>query len=165
MADDSIVKKVVKGLGEIGTETGKELIKQVEKVTESVITGQELLGIKPLSEEELSKKKAEDGRKKQEEMDRIRAEFGGRGRNVEEEIRQVREEKEREEQEKEKQSAEEAGQQQVMQEESQQPVEAPGVSKKQAAKTQFVPGKKRKSQQPDPTQMSQTSEFKGGKID
>ena len=40
----------------------------------------------------------------------------------------------------------------------------PGNIKREAAKTQFVPGKKKK-QQPDASQMSQTSEFTGGKID
>jgi len=43
-------------------------------------------------------------------------------------------------------------------------LQMPGNPKREAAKTQFTPGKRNK-QQPDPTQMSQTSEFKGGKID
>ena len=42
--------------------------------------------------------------------------------------------------------------------------EEPGNAKREAAKKQMAPGKK-KSSQPDTAAMSQTSEFKGGKID
>jgi hypothetical protein len=165
MVDDSIVKKVIKGLGEIGEEAAKETMKQVGKLTESVITGQELFGVKPLSDEELSRKKAEDEQKKQEELAKLRQQQSEPGRNVEEEIKRIREEREREEKEKERQEREQARQQQeAYQRESQQSVSTPGNPKREAAKRQFSPGKKKK-QQPDPTQMSQTSEFKGGKID
>jgi len=83
---------------------------------------------------------------------------------VGEEIKQVRAEKSQEEQ-KEEQFLKQIQQQREAEEaERQQMTEVPGNSKREAAKTQFAPGK-RKKQQPDPTQMSQTSEFKGGKID
>jgi hypothetical protein len=160
MTDDAILKKVLDNLGQIATETGKETVKQAGQVTESIITGKELLGdIKPLSEEELAKKKAEDERKVQEEMKNIP------GRNVESEIKQISDEKKREEEEKERQLLEQVRQQREAEEaERQQLTEMPGNAKREAAKTQFAPGK-RKKQQPDPSQMSQTSEFKGGKID
>lgn len=158
MTDDSIVKKVIKGLGEIGEETGKETVKQAGEITESVITGQELFGVKPLSEEELAKKKVEDEIRVQEETKNLL------GRNVEQEIKQIGDEKKREEGEKEKQMLEQIRQQREAEEMAGQQVAAPGNPKREAAKTMFAPGK-RKKQQPDPTLTSQTSEFTGGKID
>jgi hypothetical protein len=167
MSDDAILKKVLKGLGEIGEETGKEAVKQVGEITESVITGQELFGVKALSDEELAKKKAEDEQKKQEELAKLRQQQNEPGRNLEAEIEQIREEKKREEEEREKQLLEQARQEREAQEmASQQAVEMPGNAKREAAKTQFTPGKKKKTQQPDPSQMSQTNEFKGsGKME
>ena len=164
MNDDSIAKKVIKGLGEIGEETAKEAIKQTGKITEGIITGQELFGVKPMSDEELAMKKADDEKKKQEEMARLRQGFGGQGRNVEEEIKRIREEKKQEEEEKERRETETARQQQRAETESQQVAMVPGNAKREAAKRQFAPGKKKK-QQPTADQTSQTSEFKGGKID
>lgn len=159
MADDAILKKVVKDLGEVGLEASKEAVGEAGKITESIITGTELLGnIKPLTELELTQKKAEDEKKIQEETKNIT------GRNVEEEIKQVRVEKSQEEQ-REEQMLEQIKQQREAEEaERQQLILVPGNSKREAAKTQFAPGK-RKKQQPDLTQMSQTGEFKGGKID
>ena len=159
MTDDAIIKKVIKGLGEVGLETGKEAVGEAGKITESIITGTELLGnIKPLTEAELAQKKAEDGKKIQEETKTLM------GRQVDEEIKQVRAEKSQEEQ-KEEQFLKQIQQQREAEEaERQQMTEIPGNSKREAAKTQFAPGK-RKKQQPDLAQMSQTSEFKGGKID
>ena len=164
MTDDAILKQVINSLGQIGEETGKEAIKQIGEVTSGVISGQELLGIKPMDDNELAKKKAEDEAKRQQELNELRAKMGS-GRNVGQEIEQIRDEREQAEKQKEKQEQEQAERQR--QEEMQQQqmmVEAPGNQKRQAAKMQNAPGK-RKKQQPDPTQMSQTSEFKGGKID
>jgi hypothetical protein len=164
MTDDSIIKKVLKNLGQIGEETAKETLREIGEMTEKVITGQELLGIKPISDEELEKKKADDEKKKQEELTRLRQQQSEPGRNVEEEIKRVREEKEREK-EQEKRNLEQIRQQQAAGEaQGQQAMNMPGNAKKEAAKHQMSPGK-RKKQQPDPTQTSQTSEFKGGKID
>jgi hypothetical protein len=39
------------------------------------------------------------------------------------------------------------------------------AKRKKSRGSAFAGGGKKKTQQPDPTQMSQTSEFKGGKID
>lgn len=167
MNDDAILKKVLKGLGEIGEETGKEALKQVGQITEGVITGQELFGVKALSDEELAQKKAEDERHKQEELAKLRQQQSEPGRNLEAEIEQIREEKKREEEERDKQQMEQIRQEQeAMAMSGQQSVDISGNPKREAAKTQFAPGRKKKTQQPDPSQMSQTSEFKGsGKME
>lgn len=157
MTDDSIAKKVIKGLAEIGVETGKEAVKQVGEVTSGVITGQELFGVKPMSDEELEKKKSEDKKKVDEEMKNLL------GRNVEEEIKRIREEKKQEEEEEERQELHQVQQQRQAQEAGHQIVDVPGNPKREVAKRQFAPGKKKK--QPTADQTSQTSEFKGGKID
>ncbi len=166
MADDSIPKKVVQGLGQIGAETGKEAVKEILNITESVITSKELLGdINVLSDRELAQKKAEDERKKQQEMEALKSSMG-QGRNLDREIEQIRDERKREEEQKEKQMLEQIRQQREAEEmERQQMVAAPGNQKRQAAKMQNAPAGKKKKQQPDPTQMSATSEFTGGKID
>ena len=157
---DSIPKKVVQGLGEIGVETVKETTKQAVEMVNSVITGQELVGgAEPMNEEEMAKAKAEDERKKQEEIKNIS------GRNVEAEINEIIDERENSEEEKEKEFLEKIKLQREAEEaERKKLFEEPGNAKREAAKTQFAPGK-RKKQQPDASQMSQTSEFKGGKID
>ena len=116
-----------------------------------------------MSDEELAKKKSEDEIKKQEELAKLRQQQNEPGRNVEEEMRRIREDKQREK-EQEERNLEQMRQKQAAEEQQPQIVEAPGNPKREAAKRQFAPGKKKK-QQPDPTQMSQTSEFKGGKID
>jgi len=160
---DSIPKKVLQGVGEIGVETVKEGTKQVTEMLNTIITGQELIGnAKPMSEEEMAKAKAEDERKKQEELNKIQ---NIPGRNVEAEIKEIVSEKKKSEEEKENEFLEKIRMQREIEErERENLVDIPGNVKREAAKTQFAPGK-RKKQQPDATQMSQTSEFKGGKID
>ncbi len=164
MTDDSILKQVVKGLGEVGEETLKETVNEAITIGESVITGKELLGdIKTMDEGEMAQKKAEEERKKQEELAKIR---NIPGRNVEGEIKQVVQEKKSEEEEKEREFLEKIKEQREAEERERQQMEAeePGNAKREAAKKQMAPGKK-KSSQPDTAAMSQTSEFKGGKID
>ena len=160
---DSIPKKVVQSLGEIGVETVKETTKQAVDMVNSVITGQELVGgAEPMSEEEMTKAKAEDERKKEEELIKMQ---NIPGRNVEAEIKEIIVEKKNSEEEKEKEFLEKVRLQREAEEaERNNLLEEPGNAKREAAKTQFAPGK-RKKQQPDASQMSQTSEFKGGKID
>ena len=59
MTDDSILKQVVKGLGEVGEETLKETVNEAITIGESVITGKELLGdIKTMDEGEMAQKKS-----------------------------------------------------------------------------------------------------------
>jgi len=157
MADDSILKKVLKNLGQIVTETGKEGAKEVGNITESIITGKELLGdIKPLSEQELAQKNAEDNKKIQQEINEIRRDVGG-------EIEQVRKEEEREEDEKEREFLERLKRQREEEERERRQLSSnlPGRKRRGAAPT----GGKKKTQQPDPSQMSQTNEMAGGKID
>jgi hydroxylamine reductase (hybrid-cluster protein) len=159
MTDGSIPKQVLQNLGQIAEETSKEALKQTVEMTNSVITGKELLGnIKPMTEEEFNQKKAEDENKKQEEMKNLT------GRNVEAEIKQVRGDK-KEEEEKQEKFLEQIRQQREAEERerAQLAVAAPGNAKKEAAKRQMAPHGK-KTSQPDPAAMSQTAEFKG-KID
>ena len=108
-----------------------------------------------MSEEELAKKKMDDEKKVKEETNRIL------GRNVEEEIKQVREDKQREKEQEEK-YLEQLKQQREAEAETQ-PVVQDSTQKRNAAKRQFAPGKKKN--QPTDDQKSQTGEFKGGKID
>lgn len=163
MADDAILKKVIQGLGQIATETGKETLKQGEEVLHGVITGKELLGsdIKSMTDQEMAQKRAEDERRKQQELAELRAQMG-QGRPVEQEMTQIRREEEQSEEQKRQQAIREENERR--QAESQTTTtEIPTNPKKSAAKHQGAGGKKKKSQ-PDPTQMSQTTEFKG-KID
>ena len=67
MADPSILKKVIKGIGEIGAETVKSGVKEGVNIGQSVISGQELLGgIKKLDEKEEQQLKDEEEIKKEE---------------------------------------------------------------------------------------------------
>jgi len=162
---DSIFKKVVKGFGEIGKETVEKGVKGGIDITQSVITGEELLGLKKIDPQEVARIEREEQQKKEEEMARLRQATMGQGRNVEEEIGKIRSEKEQKEKEKEEMFLENIKRQREVEErERQELVEMPGNAKREAAKRQFAPGK-RKKQSPDASQMSQTSEFKGGKID
>jgi len=159
MTDEPILTKVLKTLGEVGGEAVKEGVKQAGVVTETVISGKELLGdIKPMTEAQYNQKKMEDEKKKEAEMKKIS------GRNVEAEIEQVRESK-KEEAEKQEKFLEEIKQQREAeeQERAQLAVTMPGNAKREAAKRQMAPQGK-KNNQPDPAAMSQTAEFKG-KID
>jgi hypothetical protein len=159
---NQIIKGLGKGLGQLGQETVEKLVENTGKILDPTITAQELLGdVKPLSDQEMAQKKAEDERKKQEEMARLRQGFGGQGRPVENEMERIRNQKEKEEEEKEKYLEKvkerkewEQQQQMVADMENTQP------------KKQHVDkgGNKHKTQQPDASQMSQTAEFKG-KID
>ncbi|MFA5895231.1 MAG: hypothetical protein WC851_05655 [Candidatus Shapirobacteria bacterium] len=167
MADDSILKKVLKNLGQIGMETGKEIAKEGGKITESVITGKELLGgLKTLTPEETARKRAEDEQKKQAEMANLRAGMSESGRNVQAEMTQVEKEEEREEDQKEKQFLENLRiQRQMEAQEHQQLAAEMGVStnpakQKKSRGSAFAKGKK-KTQQPDPSQLSQTAELAG----
>jgi len=161
---DSIPKKVLQGVAEIGVETVKEEAKQAVEIVNTIITGQELVGnARPMSEAEMAKAKAEDEKKKQEGIENELKNIPGR--NVAEEMRQVDQEEKSEEEKKQQEFLEKIRLQREAEEaERNNLFEEPGNTKREAAKTQFAPGK-RKKQQPDVSQMSQTSEFKGGKID
>jgi len=162
-----IPKQVLQNLKQVAVETGKEVVGEVGKITESVITGKELLGgLTNLSPEQLAQKKAEDEKKKQEEMARLRQEdSGGRGRNVEGEMKEIRDEEKKKKEEEERVFLENIRRQREAEAAERAALEAQmGESSGHAKrKGPAIPGKKKKSM-PDPSQMSQTSEFKG-KID
>jgi len=167
--DDPILKQVFKNLGQIAVETGKEVVNETGKITESVITGKELLGgMVPLTPEEEAKKQQEEERKKQAEMNQLRQQMAA-GRNVGQEMDEIRREKEKKEQEEEDRMLQSLRQQrQAEEQERQQMAEAEMVSsnpakQKKSRGSAFMTGKK-KSNQPDPASMSQTGEIKG-KID
>ncbi|MEI8068095.1 MAG: hypothetical protein WCG91_04095 [Candidatus Shapirobacteria bacterium] len=153
----------LKGIKELGSETVEKAAEESGKIFESVITGRELLGdIKPMNEQELAQKKQEENKKKQQEMEQLKAEMG-RGRNVSQEIEQISNEKKKKEEEEEKvflenlkRKREEERQEEIMN--SQMMESSPSHHKDKG-------GNPHKTQQPDPSQMSQTNEFKGGKID
>jgi hypothetical protein len=155
--NDSIPKKIVQQLGQIGTETVEKTVENAGKIGHDVITGKELLGLEPMNAGEYDQKKTDDDKNKKDEISRLV------GRNVEGEIEQVRDEKKQKEEEEEKAMLENIKRQREAEEiERAQMVAEPGNAKREAAKQQFVPGPKKKT--PDPAVMSQTSEFKG-KID
>jgi hypothetical protein len=161
MSDDGIAKKVLLTMGQIGAETGKEILKEGGKIGERIISGQELLGnIKPMSEEEFKSKAEEEEKRSDKEMSDLRQNIGG-GRNVEGEIEEVRRQREAEEKEKEERILEEVARQREIEAMELVSLETPGNQKKSAAKMQGVKGKK---SAPDLTQMSATAEFKG-KVD
>jgi hypothetical protein len=148
------------------TETIEKLVEETGKIAESVITAKDLLGdIKPLSEGELNKKQAEDERKKQQEISDVRSQMSGR--TVENEMEKIRHQKQKEEEEKEKIFLENLKRQREA-EKQEQVVnlglmgESTNPSKQKKSRGSAFINKKK--QQPDQSQMSQTSEFKG-KID
>jgi len=157
---NQIIKGLGKGLGQLGQETVEKLVDNAGKILDPTITAQELLGgINPMSDQEMAQKKAEDEKKKQEEMNKLRSQMSGRP--VENEMERIRKQKEKEEEEKEKYLQKvkerkdwERQQQMAADMENMQP------------KKQHIDkgGNKHKTQQPDPSQMSATAEFKG-KID
>lgn len=156
------MNNVVPKIAQIASETVEKTVQEGAKLVTGIISGQELVGdAKLMGEAEMNRVKAEDERKKQEEMMKLK---NIPGRNVEGEIEAVRDEKKRIEEEQEKQFLENIKRQREAEEaERQEWVEEPTNSKREAAKTQFAPGKKRKSQ-PDLQAMSQTAEVKG-KVD
>jgi len=163
-----IIGDVVKGLAKIGEETGKEMVKEVAKIGETIISGEELLGdIKPMTDEEMTKKNMEEERKKQEELQKLRSQMQEKGRNVEDEVKQIRKEKEKEEQqEKQKEAEEKRRAAEERQRQAQAGVEEGAISTNPAKqkKSRGSAFANKKKQQPDQSQMSQTQEFKG-KID
>lgn len=154
--------KILQAIQDAGTEIEEQGIKSTEQVISTVLTGQELVAdAKPMSDEEMNKAKADDERKKQEELTKLRQ---TPGRYVGAEMKRVNEEEKSEEEQKQKEFLEKIKMQREAEaRERDNMVEEPGNPKREAKKHQFAPGPKKKA--PDPSQMSATSEFKGGKID
>jgi len=157
-----VIKKVLSSLGQIAAETVEKAAQETVNMAAGVITGTELVGnIRPMDEEESVKVKAEEERKKQEELEKLR---NVPGRQVEKEIEEVKDEKKKKAEEEERQFLENIKRQREAEEaERNQRVDETGNPEREVKKKQFVPGPKKK-QQPDPASLSQTSEFKG-KID
>jgi hypothetical protein len=160
--NNQIIKGFGQGFKQLGEETVEKLGEEGQKILENTITGKELLGLEGgVSEEEIAKRKQEDEIHKQEEIRKIKEEMG-RGRNVESEIEQISQEREQKEEEEEKLEERKEQQQREMERQEQMSdyvmMEAPKKHHKDKG------GNKHKTQQPDSSQMSQTSEFKG-KID
>lgn len=157
----SIISGFFKGIKSIGEETVEKTVEHTGKIASGIITGQELVGnLKPMSNEQQTKSQQEDERIKQQEMADLRSQMSG-GRNVEQEIEKVRDEKKRKEEEEEKflknlerQRENERIERQQMQS------EVPGNAKKEAAKHQGQRGHKKHA--PDPVAMSATGEKSGG---
>lgn len=150
-----------KGFKQLGVETVEKLVEETGKIAESVITAGELLSdIKPMSDNELNQKKAEDERKKQEEMNKLRNQMSGR--NVDSEVKQISDQKKKEEDEKEKMFLENLRRQREEERRQQENNGMDLMGSKKHHKDKG--GNKHKTQQPDETQMSQTNEYKG-KID
>lgn len=167
MADQKILKGVMAGLGELGAETLKKTGEEGQKMLETVISGKELLGLeKTMDNQELEFKKQEEERKKQEEVAKLKQEMGY-GRKVETEMTELRKQKEKEEEEKEeyfekvKQQQEREKQQQAEEYNDLMAVSSNPAKQKKSRGSALVTKKKH---QPDMSQMSQTTEFKG-KID
>lgn len=168
---DGIAKKVIQGLGQIGTETAEKSLEHLGQIGSSIITGKELLGNLPvLSDEELAKKNAEEEQKKQKEMTDLRSQISEKRRDVEGEIEQVRnveqQNKKQEEEEflenlRKQREAEEVERQQLN---NQNEMSSNPAKRKKSRGSAFIQGKK-KTNQPDPAAMSQTNEKTGGKID
>lgn len=163
---NQVINDFGKGLKQLGQETAEKLIEETGKIAESVITVQELLSdIKPMSDEELAKKKAEEEQKKQKEISDVRSQMSGR--NLENEIEQIRYQKQKEEEEREKMLAENQRRQEEeerRQEMTNSELDMESTNPSKQKKNRGSAFVNKKKQQPDQSQMSQTSEFKG-KID
>jgi len=157
---NQIIKGIGQGFKQLGEETAEKLVEETGKILDPTITAQELLGgIEPLSDQEMARKKVEDERKKQEEMNRLRSQMSGRP--VENEMEKIRHQQEKEEEEREK-YFEKVKERQEWEKQQQMANIEDIMQPKKHHKDKG--GNKRKTQQPDQSQMSQTAEFKG-KID
>jgi hypothetical protein len=158
--------KILNAIQQAGTEIAEQGVKSAEQVVSTVITGQELVGdAKPMSEDEMARAKADDERKKQEEMAKMKQ---IPGRDVSAEMKQIDQEEKSEEEKKQQEFLENIKRQREMEEmERNNLVAEPGNAKREQAKHSMSPNKKKGSQTavPNASQMSATSEFKGVKID
>ena len=158
---NNIVSGFIKGIKSIGEETVEKTVEHTGKIASGIITGQELVGnMKPMSNEQQTKAQQEEVGK-QKEINDIRGQITDNGRNVEQEIEKVRQEKKRKEEEEEK-FLENLGRQRENEriERQQMQAEVPGNAKKEAAKHQGQRGHKKYA--PDPVAMSATGEKSGG---
>lgn len=152
---NQIVKDFGKGFKQLGEETVEKLVENSGMIVEPIITAQELLGdIRPMSDEEMTRKRAEDEAKKQEEIDKLKH-GGEQGRNVEDEMEKIRRQNEKEDEEREKYF-----EQMKEQQEKEQQVQMIDYDLVASKHPKNKGGNPHKKQQPDQSQMSQTAEFK-----
>ena len=151
---NSIPKQVIKGLGDLSRETGEKLVSEVGKIGSGIITGRELLGgIHEMSDVELQQKKHEEEQNKQKEIEDLRKEMG-LGRNLEQEMQQLRYERDNQEQQEERQ--EEMAENREKQEEMMSQSYTPEPSSKPKRGQGVKKGKHGKASQAD---MSATQEY------
>ena len=151
---NSIPKQVLKGLGDLSRETGEKLVTETGKIAETIITGKELLGnITEMSDQELQQKKQEDEQRKQKEIEDLKREMG-LGRNLEQEMQQLRYERENREEQIERQ--EEAEEKREEQQEMMNQVYVPEPSSKPKRGQGVQKGKHGKASNAD---MSATQEY------
>lgn len=166
--NNNIPQQVLQSLKQIGQETVEQTGKQLGKIIQGAISPRELLGdIGSMTPEEMAKKRTEEENKRQQEMAQLRAQMSGQGRNLEQEMEQIRREKEQKEKEAEETMLRQV---QMQREQERQEIgnmlggESANPAKRKKKRGSALATGKKKSQQPDQSQMSQTSEFKG-KID
>lgn len=164
MVQNQIIKGIGQGLKKLGEETVERVGEESHKILESTITGKELLGLDGgVSNNQMLHEQQEDEIKKQEEIKRIKSEMG-LGRDVGQEIEKIVKQKEQEEEEKEKYFEEEKQRrelenQQILESNNSLIMESTNPAKQKKSRGSAF-GHKKKSQ-PDQSQMSATSEFKG----
>lgn len=161
-----IAKQWWAGVKSIGVETAETAKSEALRMTEGIITGKDWLGdIKPMGDEQYQQVKNQDRAESQKEIEQIRGQLAGR--NVDREIEEVRRQKTEEEEEQERfleqlqrQREAEKAEQAAMWAgfgESNNP-----AKRKKKRGSAFATGKHGKASQAD---MSETGEFKGGKVD
>jgi hypothetical protein len=164
MVQNQIIKGIGQGLKKLGEETAEKLREEGQNILESTITGKELLGLEGgVNNNQMLHEQQEDEIKKQEEINKIKSEMG-LGRDVDKEIKEIVEQKEKEEEEKEKYFEQEKQQkeieaQQIAESNNSLMMESTNPAKQKKSRGSAF-GHKKKSQ-PDQSQMSATSEFKG----
>ena len=129
------------------------------KIVSGIITGADLVGVKPMTDAQEQKVKQEEANK-QREMADLRSQMA-EGRDVEQEVEKVRDEKKRKDEEEEKFLKNlERQRENERREREQMNLNVPGNSKKEVAKHQGQRGHKKYA--PDPVAMSATGEKSGG---
>ena len=185
MPDDKILKGVVRNLAQLGVETIEKASEEGQKIVESIITGKELLGLeRTMTDGELEIHKQKDKIKSQDEINRLKGQMSGKEdnkngnndkkiqekpRNIEEELTQLKRQKEKEEGEKQKYYEEQEEERRKQREKEQAEyfesnVESTNPSKQKKSRGSAFANKKK--HKPDTSQTSATQEYKGGgKID
>jgi hypothetical protein len=161
-----IAKQWLAGIKSIGTETVEIAKKETFKMADGVITGKDWLGnIQPMSTNEYTQAKKADEVDKNREIEQIKNQIAGR--NVGQEIEEVRRKLTQEEEEQER-FLEQLRQQRLAEAQENQSMwanfgESSNPAKRKKSRgSAFKTGKQGKASQAD---MSETGEFKGGKID